>query len=135
MWNCVILFFLEMKTVLVKIGSLQFICTGFSISTKSRRLATIWFDVLVNLATIWFIVVMMLVQGLHDNADKATVIINFNKSSQSLHTDENWEAQRFSNNTSKWFIESKAATRRKVVTYEPMVDAISCYDRPLEHLT
>jgi hypothetical protein len=47
----------------------------------------------------------------------------------------NWEAQRFSNSTSKWFIESKAATRRKVVTYEPMVDAISCYDRPLEHLT
>ena len=75
-----------MKTVLVKIGSLQFICTGFSISTKSCRLATIWFDVLVNLATIWFdvlvnlatiwfVVVMMLVQGLHDNANKATVII------------------------------------------------------------
>jgi hypothetical protein len=77
-------FFWEMKTVLVKIGSLQFICTGFSISTKSCRLATIWFDVLVNLATIWFVVVMMLVQGLHDNANKATVIINFNKSSQSL---------------------------------------------------
>jgi hypothetical protein len=31
--------------------------------------------VLVNLATIWFVVVMMLVQGLHDNANKATVII------------------------------------------------------------
>lgn len=33
-----------------------------------------------------------LVKGLHDNANKDPVIINFNKSSQSLHVDENWKA-------------------------------------------